>query len=241
MSDKKVLVSGGARGIGAGIARLLSNTGHHVIVLDVLEPEEGLDVEYHAVDLMDTAATREILEDITSHYEITRLVNNVGIVRPALAEDTSLEDFRDVINLNVGAALLCVQAVLPAMRRASDGRIVSVTSRVVLGKELRTAYSASKGALAAMTRTWALEFAHDGITVNAVAPGPIGTEAFMKNNPPEAERTKKIIAGVPVGRLGTPEDVANAVGFFLEDHSSFITGQTLFVCGGLTVGLSTGP
>jgi len=241
MTRPRVLVSGGARGIGAGVARLLSSTGYHVIVLDKLEPEDGLDVENHAVDLMDAEATRATLAGITGQQEITHLVNNVGIVRPALAEDTTLDDFTDVINLNVGAALLCMQAVLPAMRRASTGRIVSVTSRVVLGKELRTAYSASKGALAAMTRTWALEFARDGITVNAVAPGPIGTEAFMMNNPPDAEQTKKIVEGVPVGRLGTPEDVAHAVAFFLDERSSFVTGQTLFVCGGLTVGLSTGP
>lgn len=241
MTRPIVMVSGGARGIGAGVARLLSGTGYRVIVLDKLEPEDGLDVEFHEVDLMDSEATRAKLEKITAQREITHLVNNVGIVRPALAEDTSLDDFADVINLNVGAALLCVQAVLPAMHRASAGRIVSVTSRVVLGKELRTAYSASKGALAAMTRTWALEFARDGITVNAVAPGPIGTEAFMMNNPPETEQTKKIVAGVPVGRLGTPEDVAHAVAFFLDEGSSFVTGQTLYVCGGLTVGLSTGP
>ncbi len=241
MTRPRVLVSGGARGIGAGVARLLSSTGYHVIVLDKLEPEDGLDVENHAVDLMDAEATRATLAGITGQQEITHLVNNVGIVRPALAEDTTLDDFTDVINLNVGAALLCMQAVLPAMRRASAGRIVSVTSRVVLGKELRTAYSASKGALAAMTRTWALEFARDGITVNAVAPGPIGTEAFMMNNPPDAEQTKKIVEGVPVRRLGTPEDVAHAVAFFLDERSSFVTGQTLFVCGGLTVGLSTGP
>ena len=241
MTSPHVLVSGGARGIGAGVARLLSETGFHVIVLDILEPEAGLDMEYHAVDLMDAEATRKTLAKITKKQDVTHLVNNVGIVRPACAEDTRLDDFADVINLNVGSALLCMQALLPAMRRASAGRIVSVTSRVVLGKELRTAYSASKGALAAMTRTWALEFARDGITVNAVAPGPIGTEAFMMNNTPEAEQTRKIVAGVPVGRLGTPEDVAHAVAFFLDERSSFVTGQTLFVCGGLTVGLSTGP
>lgn len=239
MTSPYVLVSGGARGIGAGVARLLSETGYHVIVLDKLEPEAGLRVEYQAVDLSDADATRATLAEVTAQQEITHLVNNVGIVRPARAEDTSLDDFKNVIDLNVGAALLCMQAVVPAMRRASAGRIVSVTSRVVLGKELRTAYSASKGALAAMTRTWALEFARDGITVNAVAPGPIGTEAFVMNNPPEAEQTKKIVAGVPVGRMGTPEDVAHAVAFFLDDRSSFVTGQTLFVCGGLTVGLST--
>jgi 3-oxoacyl-[acyl-carrier protein] reductase len=240
MTSPCVLVSGGSRGIGAGVARLLAGTGYHVIVLDKLQPEDDLDVEYHAVDLTDAEATRTTLARVARQREITRLVNNVGIVRPAPAEDTTLDDFADVINLNTRTALLCVQAVLPAMRRSSAGRIVSVTSRVVLGKELRTSYSASKGALAAMTRTWALEFARDGITVNAVAPGPIGTEAFFMNNPPGAEQTRKIVAGVPVGRLGTPEDVAHAVAFFLDERSSFVTGQTLFVCGGLTVGLSTG-
>ena len=142
------------------------------------------------------------------------------------------------MSLNSRTALQCVQAVLPAMRKRRYGRIVSITSRAVLGKELRTAYSASKGALAAMTRTWALELASEGITVNSVAPGPILTEAFTRNNPPDSERTRAIIDGVPVGRLGTAEDVANAVSFFLDENSGFVTGQTLYVCGGLTVGLS---
>jgi NAD(P)-dependent dehydrogenase (short-subunit alcohol dehydrogenase family) len=211
------------------------------VVLDRVEPESGVDVEFHSVDLMDAGATREALRRVTAAHEVTRLVNNVGIVRPAPAEATTIEDFADVVNLNARAALLCVQAVLPAMRRARHGRIVSVTSRVVLGKELRTAYSASKGALAAMTRTWALEFAGDGITVNAVAPGPIGTAEFNRNNPPDSQRTRDIVDRVPVGRLGTPDDVAHAVRFFLDQRSGFVTGQTLYVCGGLTVGLAAAP
>jgi NAD(P)-dependent dehydrogenase (short-subunit alcohol dehydrogenase family) len=238
MEHDVVLVTGGARGIGAGISRTLCREGYRVVVLDRLEPASDLGVEFHAVDLMDADATRETLLRVTATHRVTRLVNNVGIVRPASAEDTTLGDFTDVVNLNVRTALMCVQAVLPAMRGARHGRIVSITSRVVLGKELRTAYSASKGALAAMTRTWALEFAHDGITVNAVAPGPIATDEFHRNNPPDSQRTKDIIDHVPVGRLGTPEDVAHAVSFFLDSRSAFVTGQTLYVCGGLTVGLA---
>jgi NAD(P)-dependent dehydrogenase (short-subunit alcohol dehydrogenase family) len=241
MADGVVLVTGGSRGIGDGISRMLGGEGYRVVVLDRVEPESGAGVEFHSVDLMDADATREALRRVTAAHEVTRLVNNVGIVRPAPAEETTIEDFADVVNLNARAALLCVQAVLPAMRRARSGRIVSVTSRVVLGKELRTAYSASKGALAAMTRTWALEFAADGITVNAVAPGPIGTAEFSRNNPPDSQRTRDIVDHVPVGRLGTPDDVAHAVRFFLDPLSGFVTGQTLYVCGGLTVGLAAAP
>ena len=238
MSGDWVLVTGGSLGIGAGITSRLCDEGYRVIVLDVEEPETHSKVEFHHVDLLETDATRAVLDQVTGQHEITRLVNNVGIVRPASAEETRLEDFADVINLNARSALLCLQALLPAMRRRQEGRIVSITSRVVLGKELRTAYSASKGALAAMTRTWALELAKEGITVNAVAPGPIGTEAFMINNPPDSKRTQDIVDGIPVGRLGTPDDVAHAVAFFLDKKSSFVTGQTLLICGGLTIGLS---
>jgi len=236
MNDEFVLITGGARGIGAGVTGRLVDDGYRVVVLDIEEPESRTGVEFHRVDLADAGATRETLDGVTARHDVTRLVNNVGIVRPASLEETSLEDFDLVLNLNARAALQCVQAVVPAMRARGEGRIVNITSRVVLGKELRTAYSASKGALAAMTRTWALELAHDGITVNAVAPGPIGTEAFFANNPPDSERTRAIIDGVPVGRMGTPEDVAHAVMFFLDAQSGFTTGQTLYVCGGLTVG-----
>jgi NAD(P)-dependent dehydrogenase (short-subunit alcohol dehydrogenase family) len=239
MSGDCVLITGGSRGIGAGITERLSDNGFRVVVLDIAEPEAAAEVEFHRVDLADAEATREILEAVTARHEITRLINNVGIVRPATAEETSLDDFDELMRLNARSALQCVQAVLPAMRAQSFGRIVSITSRVILGKELRTAYSASKGALTAMTRTWALEFARDGITVNAIAPGPIGTEAFFANNPADSERTRAIIGGVPLGRLGAPEDIAHAVAFFLDERSGFVTGQTLFVCGGLTVGLST--
>ena len=110
------------------------------------------------------------------------------------------------------------------------------TSRVTLGKVQRTLYSASKGALQSMARTWALELASDGITVNCVAPGPIATTAFWRNNPRDSDYTRNLIASIPLKRMGTPEDVANAVSFFCSDGASFVTGQTLFVCGGVTVG-----
>jgi len=238
MKKEYVIITGGSQGIGAGIASRLSSEGYLPIILDQVEPAKGLDAVFHKIDLSDTSAATNLMTEIASTYPVTRLVNNVGIVHPALLENTSLEDFNQVMQLNAQTALICVKALIPVMRQQKFGRIVSITSRTVLGKELRTAYSASKGAMAAMTRTWALELAADGITVNAVAPGPIETEAFKKNNPLSDPRTQTIVNGIPVKRLGTPADVAQAVSFFLDKKSGFITGQTLYVCGGLTVGLS---
>ena len=239
MKKAYVVVTGGSKGIGAGIVSRLSSDGYQPIILDQVEPAKGLDAEFYKIDLSNTRATTKLMDEIASKYPVTRLVNNVGIVRPALLEDTSLEDFNQVMLLNAQTALICVKALVPVMRKQKYGRIVSITSRTVLGKEMRTAYSASKGALAAMTRTWALELAVDGITVNAVAPGPIETEAFKKNNPLTDPRTQAIVNGIPVKRLGAPADVAQAVSFFLDKKSGFITGQTLYVCGGLTIGLNT--
>ena len=145
-------------------------------------------------------------------------------------------DFDKVMHLNVLPAIICVQALLPNMKKNKVGRIVFNTSRVVLGKEERTVYSASKGALQSMSKTWALELANYGITVNCVAPGPIATSSFWQNNQPGSELAMKIVNNVPVGRMGQPEDIAQAVSFFCSEKSSFITGQTLFVCGGITVG-----
>jgi NAD(P)-dependent dehydrogenase (short-subunit alcohol dehydrogenase family) len=239
MKKEYVVITGGSQGIGAGIASRLSGEGYLPILLDQVEPTKGLDAEFHKIDLSDTRATTQLMDEIASKYPVTRLVNNVGIVRPALLENSSLEDFNQVMLINTQTALICVKALVPVMRQQKFGRIVSITSRTVLGKEMRTAYSASKGALAAMTRTWALELAADGITVNAVAPGPIETEAFKKNNPLSDPRTQAIVNGIPVKRLGAPADVAQAVSFFLDKKSGFITGQTLYVCGGLTIGLNT--
>lgn len=189
-------------------------------------------------DLSDPAQTAQALQKALEGGPITRLVNNVGVVVPADAEHQTLEELERAWALNVRCAQQCMQALLPGMKAAGFGRIVNMSSRAALGKELRTAYAATKAALLGMTRVWALELGRFGITANAIGPGPIRTELFDRANPPDAPRTRAIVEAVPVRRMGTPEDVAHAAAYLLDARSGFVTGQVLYVCGGMTVGVA---
>jgi NAD(P)-dependent dehydrogenase (short-subunit alcohol dehydrogenase family) len=137
------------------------------------------------------------------------------------------------------APMQILQACLPAMTRKGYGRVVNISSRAALGMIKRTAYAGAKSGIVGMTKTWALELGPRGITVNAIAPGPIATELYKKNNPMTPDQEQKVIARIPVRRIGTPEDVANAIEFFLSPASGFITGQVLYTCGGLSVGAAS--
>lgn len=237
MTQPCAVVTGGARNIGQAISLRLQQDGFRVIVLDIEEPEaETLRADARRVDLSDRDAAEAAFAEIAETLPVTALVNNVGIVRPALFDAVDLDDFDRLMQLNLRTCLIAAKALVPVMRRQGGGRIVMNTSRVTLGKPARSLYSASKGAMQAMARTWALELGPQGITVNCVAPGPIGTSVFWQNNPPGAPATEAIVNAIPVGRMGTPEDVAHAVSFFCNAQSGFVTGQTLFVCGGVTVG-----
>lgn len=233
----RALVTGASRGIGRAIASRLTADGYSVVTLDQAPPDQILPGEaFIPVDLADEAATAKALAIATATGPITRLVNNVGTVRPASLDEATSADLAAVVSLNLRCTLQCAQALLPAMRTARFGRIVSISSRAALGKELRTVYAATKAGIEGMTKTWALELGADGITVNAVGPGPIGTELFHRVNPADSPRTRAIIDAIPVQRLGTPEDVAHAVASLLDERAGFITGQVLYVCGGMTVG-----
>jgi len=238
--SQTVLVTGGSKGIGKAIVDRLASEGLHTINLDREAPRHSSPNERHIpIDLTDTEALRSVLESLSREDEILRIVNNAGTVRPALLAETTIEDMRAVAALNVEVPMLVSQHFLPAMKRKKFGRIVSISSRAALGKEVRTAYAASKAGVLGMTRTWALELAADGITVNAIGPGPIATDLFHAVNPPDSPRTRKILETIPVRRAGQPAEVAHAVSFFLDERAGFITGQVLYVCGGMTVGLGT--
>jgi NAD(P)-dependent dehydrogenase (short-subunit alcohol dehydrogenase family) len=229
------LVTGGSNGIGRAIVRRLADEGHTVVNVDIVEPSGDAPGHFRRIDLADKAAARAALARLADEFSLTRLVNNAGVVRARPVEQVSAEEFDAVVALNLRGAILCAQAALPAMRAARFGRIVNIGSRAVQGRPNRTVYSMTKGALLSMTRTWALELAADGITANAIGPGPVDTETFRRNNTPAI--VDNVLQAIPMKRLAAPEDVAQAVSFFLDARSGFITGQMLYVCGGQTLGL----
>jgi len=238
VSKSVAIVTGGASGIGAAISRRMLADGYDVISLALRKPD-WTDPKLHAVevDLTDEQATRQGGADIASRFAVTHIVHNAGTIRPALLPDVKTKDLHELTQLHLGAALLLVQATLPTMQANNFGRIILISSRGALGLQTRSAYSATKAGMIGMGRTWALELAPHGITVNMIAPGPIaGTEMFHEIVPAGSAREAALAQQIPVRRLGRPDDVANAVMFFAAREASFVTGQVLYVCGGASVG-----
>lgn len=235
--NKVAVVTGGSAGIGRAVVESLLADGYEVISLarrrSGIVNAKLLDVE---VDLMDRAATAEAAKEIARRFEVTTMVHNAGVIRPALLPEVQLADVDALVNLHWGAALLLVQACLPAMRERKFGRILLMSSRAALGAQTRTAYSATKSGMLGLARTWALELAPHGITVNVVAPGPVHTEMFYDVIPAGSEREQKLAASIPVGRIGEASDVVRAVSFFIHPDAGFVTGQSLYVCGGASIG-----
>jgi len=159
-------------------------------------------------------------------------VNNVGLARFGRIGSIDLDDLFVTYDVNVRTAVQVVQAVLPGMLDAGWGRIVNVTSLTTLGVAERTPYAASKAALETCTRIWARELAQTGITVNAVAPGPIETEMFRERSPIGSDRETRLLESIPLHRVGTPREIAHAIRALLADDAGYITGQVIRADGG---------
>lgn len=238
MDEKYALVTGGSSGIGAAICHSFVEAGYHVVSMS-RRPADVSSARVHdvQVDLSDAVATREAALEAAQRFPITTVVHNAGAVREKPLEEVTLEDLQALTNLHLAAALSLVQANLATMKQRRFGRIVLVSTRAVLGLAKRTVYSATKAGMLGLARTWALELGAYGITANVVAPGPIeATEIFHEIIPRDSPKLAGIIDAIPVKRLGRPEDVARAVAFLAAPEAGFITGQTLFVCGGTSVG-----
>ena len=237
MTKHTAIITGGNKGIGADLAKRLLEQDYCVISVARHSPDWShpnlFSVE---ADLLDEQAVSEAANTIVAQHNVTHLVHNAGLIWPNLVEEAKPSDISGLSQLHLGSALTLLQAVLPNMKENKFGRVMFNGSRAALGVPTRTAYSATKAAMIGMARTWALELAPHGITVNVVAPGPILTDNFWgiieKGSQQEADLAKRI----PVGRLGKTEDVSNAFLFFCDPANSFVTGQTLYVCGGASVG-----
>lgn len=230
-------VTGGSAGIGKAICERLLAEGYRVISLARRKGELAHERLHHIeVDLTDRQATAEAARDLANRFEVGTLVHNAGVIRPALLPEVALDDLDALVQLHLGSAVQLVQAVLPGMRARRFGRVVLMSSRAALGTPTRTSYSATKAGMLGMARTWALELAPEGVTVNVIAPGPVHSEMFYDVIPAGSERESKLAASIPVGRIGEPGDVARAVSFFVHPEAGFVTGQVLYVCGGASIG-----
>lgn len=238
---RTTLITGGNSGIGEALAKNLVGRGQRVVSVGLGAPDWTHDLlTAYCADLTCLEQTRAVAQQISSNHAIDCLVHNAGIILPNLLPDAKPEDILALAQLHLGAPMLLTQAALEGMMSRRFGRIVFVSSRAAMGAVTRSAYSATKAGVHGMARTWALELAASGITVNVVAPGPILTDNFWGIVPKDSGRQERMARNVPVGRLGAREDVAHAIEFFLDERSDFVTGQVLYVCGGTSL-VGLGP
>ncbi|MCU0810841.1 MAG: SDR family oxidoreductase [Thiobacillaceae bacterium] len=240
LRDMSAIVTGGAKGIGLGIAKELARHGCRLALWDMdvealhaaTDEIAALGVEVQSFQV--NVAAQEQVESAVAQLQgkwgrIDVLVNNAGIGGDKLVAKMDLDFWKRVIEINLTSQFICSKAVIPGMVERNFGRIINIGSRAWLGNRGQASYSASKGGVVSFTRSLALEFARNGITANAVAPGIVETPLFATLKDEVVDGLKK---SVPMQRIGQPDDIARAVRFFAEPASSYVTGQLLYVCGG---------
>ncbi len=251
LKDKVTLITGGAAGIGKAAAQVFAREGAKVVICDLNEDagralvaELGSDAAFYKVNVADRQEVQAWVDDVVARYgRIDVLINNAGITRDGLfvkMKDGELVKqmeeaaFDSVVAVNLKGVFNCAQAVTPTMIRQGGGVIINVSSVVALyGNFGQTNYVATKAGVIGMTKVWARELGRYGIRVNAVAPGFIATEMVQKMPEKVLEDMK---AHTPLGRLGQPEDIANAFLWLASDEASFVHGATISVDGGIVIG-----
>jgi 3-oxoacyl-[acyl-carrier protein] reductase len=238
------LVTGAAGGLGPAICARLGQSGFSVVAADISEERvgetadalaaTGVQIEGARLDVTSAAEVNALVDDIVSRRgRIDAVVNLAGVVRNAVVTKITDEDFALTMATHVNGTLHTIRAVSPAMRAQNYGRIVNMSSIAVRGSLAGGSYGAAKGAIEGLSRAVAIDLAKNGITVNCVAPGVISRGMF-RTVPQEYQ--DEVLARAPMRRAGTPEEVASCVAFLASQEASYITGQTLFVCGGLSLG-----
>lgn len=244
VKDRVAIVTGSGQGIGEGIARVLADAGAKVVVNDLVADKVDAVVAdlngagLAAVGVAANVATADGAQGLVdaaigAFGRVDILVNNVGMARDSWLAKMSEDDWDTVIEVNLKSQFLCSRAVAPHMMDQKYGRIVNIASRAWLGGPGQANYAASKGAVISLTRTLALEMARYGVTANSVAPALVDTPLFRGL---KEEVQERLVKTIPTGRIGTPEDIGNAVLFLAADESSYVTGQNLYVCGGRSLG-----